>query len=229
MIFNQILNTMKLKFILLLSSCLMLFACAKDEPVKIEPERIDLSYQPSSEVVYVPGEAMPRIEFEDGARNGTYALLFYKESLTTDNYLEVYQNGNPRLQSAFNKEVIDTVEMVRDVSLGTTTIDGIKHCFYDIEIRFVDGFKVFLPGALSVLGANLIKYKPFGSSILSPGYKYRYVMVKAVPGVVDYGDWYYGRTKKKYKFEIWGENDSLGCDYLNGSTPSGKMFRFQHK
>lgn len=219
-------------FILLLSLCII--SCDKEEN-GITKETKQLT---EHELVWVPSsledsEPIIRVTdiddwFKSNVRNGNYDTLFFKESLTTDDYL---LQLSTRSQLAYNKEFVDSVKMVK-LSNTNINIDGIDHSFYRIYFKY-KGSTVFtkIMTALSAGNFGLYVYQPYGIEILSAGYKYDCLKVERIYPVVaiEYGDWYFGKTKRKYKFNIIGGIDTLGTDFLASSLPNGTMFRFNHK
>lgn len=201
---------------------IILLASCQKEPLTIQPIGSDKPiFELGSEIVAIFNtDAIPA-----QTRNGEYWPLWYKESLTTDNYL-LYPL--PRKQEAYNKLMVDSVYMQRKGTL-TVNIDGITHATYEVKIKFknqpIGDGQLYL----SVLNADEIKYAPFGSNVLHTTNQFKIVSLVRTNDKVQYMDWHLGKMKNKWKYNIYGDTTMIGSEYLFGSTPTGTAFLFPHK
>jgi len=201
----------------------LIFASCQSEPVS-EPESKGYGETlPPCEAVWIPGEEWPRIE---GGRDGVYYPLFYKESLTTDNYLVT--PTFPRTQMAYNKAKVDSIYMTR-VGNNTLNIDGINHGFYDVRIKHVNQATGDPIRHISVVGAATINYKPYGANVLHSSNTAKVIRVIRTNEKQLYPDWFIGRLKNKWKYTVMADTTSLGQDFIQGSTPTGAAFLMPHK
>lgn len=186
-----------------------------------EPKETEAATTPEPETVVVFDTEEPMAL----NRTGNYFPLWYKESLTTDNYL-LYPL--PRKQEAYNKAKVDSVYMVRQ-GTGTVNINGITHGFYEVKVKF-KGEPTGQPALyLSVLNGNNLAYIPYGANVLHSTNQYKVMTLVRAGGKVLYKDWHLGRDKNKLDFNIYGDTTLLGKEYLFGSTPTGTMFTLPHK
>ncbi|HRG37473.1 MAG TPA: hypothetical protein PK289_02985 [Bacteroidia bacterium] len=203
-----------MKYILFLA--VIFFISCQQEP---KEELTATALEPEKVVVF-DTDSIPSL-----SRTGPYYPLWYKESLTTDNYL-LYQL--PRKQEAYNKAKVDSVYMVRQ-GTATVNINGITHGFYEVKVKF-KGEPTGQPALyLSVLNGNNLAYIPYGVNVLHSTNQYKVVTLIRAGGKTLYTDWHLGRNKNKLDFNIYGDTTLLGREYLFGSTPTGTMFTLPHK
>jgi len=193
---------------------LLIFASCQSEPV---------SDQQEEQSVYIPGEEWPRIE---GGRDGVYYPLFYKESLTTDNYLVT--PTFPRTQIAYNKAKVDSVYMTR-VGTNTLNIDGIEHGFYDVRVKLIGQPTGSPLRYITLLGANIINYVPYGANVLHSSNTAKTITIIRTNEKQIYPEWVIGRSKNKWKYTVMSDTTSLGQTFIPGSTPTGSAFLLPHK
>lgn len=204
-----------MKQLIILFAALALFGCQqepKEEKTSTEPE-------PEKVVVFETDE-IPALE-----RTGTYYPLWYKESLTTDNYL-LYPL--PRKQEAYNKAKVDSIYMKRQ-GTGTVNISGLTHAYYEVKVKF-KGEPTGQPGLyMSALNGSNLAYIPYGVNVLHSTNQYKVVTLVRAGAKTLYTDWHLGRNKNKLDFNIYGDTTLLGREFLFGSTPTGTMFTLPHK
>ncbi len=201
--------------IALLIMAVLFFSCQKDE------KEAEKATAPEPETVVVFSEDDIPAEL----RSGTYYPLFYKESLTTDNYL-LYPL--PRKQEAYNKLLVDSVYMTR-VGTEEFNIDGIRHCFYDVRIKFKNQPTGSQTTYVSVLNNHNLAYVPYGVNVLHSSNSYKVMTIVKTTEKLVYPEWVTGKPKTKYKYTIKGDTTQLGSEYLFGSTPTGTAFLLPHK
>ena len=192
----------------------LIFASCQSEPIAPEPME--------EERIWIPGENWPKI---DGDRNGTYYPIWYKESLTTDNYL---LTPLPRTQTAYHKAKVDSIYMVR-VGTNGVNIDGIPHGFYDVRVKFKNEPTGQAVRYLSKAGPNVINYVPYGANVLYAGNPYKVMSIVKTNEKMTYPEWLIGKPKNKWKYTIQADGVTLGTDYIAGSTPTGTVFTLPHK
>lgn len=207
--------------IALLIMAVLFFSCQKDEK-EAQTEKIGFNEQI---VIWDGTERKPTVIDETGARVGLFLPLFYKESLTTDNYL-LYPL--PRKQEAYNKHLVDSVYMTR-VGTEEFNIDGIRHCFYDVRIKFKNQPTGSPTTYVSVLNNHNLAYVPYGVNVLHSSNSYKVMTIVKTTEKLVYPEWVTGKPKTKYKYTIKGDTTQLGSEYLFGSTPTGTAFLLPHK
>lgn len=216
----------KISFFILL--ILLLTNCQNEPAISVDPIGMDpiFEYSPVVFQTDVKPDFQRIVEFSDGNRNGEYYPLWYKQSLTTDNYL-LYPM--PRKQEAYNKDKVDTIYMERKGAL-TVNINGVQHGVYEVKVKF-KGEPVG-PGALymsTLTGGNILRYAPYGANVLHNSNQYKIITLVRAGGKVLYKDWHLGRDKNKLDYNIYGDTTLLGKEFLFGSTPTGTMFTFPHQ
>ena len=186
--------------------------------------------EPKDEIIWEQPQPEKVIIFDNDdipsqTRNGEYWPLWYKESLTTDNYL-LYPL--PRKQEAYNKLKVDSIYMVRK-NQNVLNIDGIAHGYYDVRVKF-KGEPTGQPAVyISVLSGNNLAYIPYGANVLHSSNPYKIMTLVKTNDKIVYPEWVTGKPKTKYKYTIKGDTTSLGSEYLFGSTPTGTAFLLPHK
>ena len=159
-----------------------------------------------------------------GNRSGL-APLFYKESLTTDNYV---MSGQPHTQRAYNKAKVDSVFMTR-VGTEIVNVNYVDHAFYDVRIKFI-GDTIGSPVRyLSVVGANVINYNPYGTNVLHSTNNSRVTSLVQTNERMRFPGWEIGRLKYKYKYIVLVDSDTLGSDFITPLHPVGSKFGMPHK
>lgn len=186
-----------------------------------EPKEAEKATAPEPETVVVFSEDDIPAEL----RSGTYYPLFYKESLTTNNYL-LYPL--PRKQEAYNKLLVDSVYMTR-VGTEEFNIDGIRHCFYDVRIKFKNQPTGSPTTYVSVLNNHNLAYVPYGVNVLHSSNPYKVMTIVKTTDKLVYPEWVTGKPKTKYKYTIKGDTTQLGSEYLFGTAPTGTAFLLPHK
>lgn len=186
-----------------------------------EPKEAEKATAPEPETVVVFSEDDIPAEL----RSGTYYPLFYKESLTTDNYL-LYPL--PRKQEAYNKLLVDSVYMTR-VGTEEFNIDGIRHCYYDVRIKFKNQPTGSPTTYVSVLNNHNLAYVPYGVNVLHSSNPYKVMTIVKTTDKLVYPEWVTGKPKTKYKYTIKGDTTQLGSEYLFGTAPTGTAFLLPHK
>lgn len=186
-----------------------------------EPKEAEKATAPEPETVVVFSEDDIPAEL----RSGTYYPLFYKESLTTDNYL-LYPL--PRKQEAYNKLLVDSVYMTR-VGTEEFNIDGIRHCFYHVRIKFKNQPTGSPTTYVSVLNNHNLAYVPYGVNVLHSSNPYKVMTIVKTTDKLVYPEWVTGKPKTKYKYTIKGDTTQLGSEYLFGTAPTGTAFLLPHK
>ena len=203
-----------MKNILILA--VIFFISCQQEP----KEELTATTPEPEKVVVFDTDSIPAL-----SRTGTYYPLWYKESLTTDNYL-LYPL--PRKQEAYNKLKVDSIYMVRK-NQNVLNIDGIAHGYYDVRVKF-KGEPTGQPAVyISVLSGNNLAYVPYGANVLHSSNTYKTITIVKTNDKLVYPEWVTGKPKTKYKYTIKGDTTSLGSEYLFGSTPTGTAFLLPHK
>lgn len=126
-------------------SAITFIGCQKDDI-----EAIELSVESDSTQNVIP-------------RTGTADVVFYRTSLTTDNYL-IFQFDNKRIYKLFNKA------KVKEVRFTATTkpiivVNGVQMKHYRIEVIFND-FTNHILTAYSKSSSNSFVFIPTGNNLL---------------------------------------------------------------
>lgn len=195
---------------------LLIFAACQSDPVS-EPTQSIID-----EKVFVwDGISEPIIS---GNRSGLQPL-FYKESLTTDNWTMFPQQ---RAQRAYNKQLVDSVSM-RRYGNEIVNVNYVDHGYYDVKIKFIGEPYGSYTRYLSVLGANVINYKPYGANVLHSTNKSRITSLLFIPDWQPTPGWELGRYKRKYKYVVMLDSDTLGVDYFTPNSITGNGVTMPHK
>ena len=166
----------------------------------------------------------PKIENLTSDRTGTYDTVFYAVSISLDNWLMYPQQ---RTQTAFNKYLLDSVKMTK-INGPVANINYIPHSNYNIVLKFKNG-KMLSFTHLSADISNYMAYKVYGNNLLHSTNTSLWMTIKNISGGTSgYADWYYNRIKNKGAYDIYSDSGFIGIDQINGTTPTGKQFLFNH-
>lgn len=173
-------------------------------------------------VVWNGAERKPTVIDETGARVGVFLPLFYKESLTTDNWTTL---DTVHTQEAFNKKQIDSVFLSRVEKTNKIKIQGVWHLYYKLVFKLTNGTELVYGKVWSVDAGNVVKYAVFGDNVVEIlGFK---VTVKRHKENVKFGNWKRGINETKYRYSILMDSTSLYNDWINGTN--GNYFVMPHK
>lgn len=194
---------------------IVLASCQKEpaEPTKTNEQKA---------VVWNGTERKPTVTDENGERVGTFLPLFYKESITTDNWTTL---DTIHTQEAFNKKQIDSVFLSRVEKTNKIKIQGIWHLYYKLVFKLTNGNELVYGKVWSVDAGNVVKYAVFGANVIeSQALK---VTVKRYKETVKFGNWKTGANETKHRYSILADTTNLYDDWINGT--SGSLFVMPHK
>lgn len=125
-------------------------------------------------------------------RSGGADVIFYRTSLTTDNYL-VLQTAGRRIYNIFNKS------KVREIKFTATTqpminVNGVFMKHYRIEVVFTD-FTTRTFNAYSKSSSNVFTYTPNGTNQLSDTHTAKFLQIEEVVP-----------SANGYQYNIWRDN-----------------------
>lgn len=167
-------------------------------------------------------ERKPTIIDENGERVGTFLPLFYKESVTTDNWTTL---DTIHTQEAFNKKQIDSVFLSRVEKTNKIKIQNVVHLYYKLVFKLTNGTELVYGKVWSVDAGNIVKYAVFGDNVIEVlGFK---VTVKRHKETVKFGNWKRGINETKHRYSIFMDSTSLYNDWINGTN--GGLFIMPHK
>ena len=195
---------------------IILVSCQKDQLAPTENKLEEKA------VVWDGTERKPTVTDENGERIGTFLPLFYKESVTTDNWTTL---DTIHIQEAFNKKLIDSVFLSRVEKTNKIKIQGIWHLYYKLVFKLTNGNELVYGKVWSVDAGNVVKYAPFGSNVVEIlGFK---VSVTRTKETINYGNWIAGINQTKHKYKIKVDTTNLYDDFINGTN--GGIFVMPHK
>ena len=192
-----------------------LVSCQKEpsEPTKTNEQK---------SVVWNGTERKPTVTDETGERIGAFYPLFYKESLTTDNWTTL---DTQHVQEAFNKKQIDSIYLTRIAKTNRIRIYNVWHLYYKLVFKLSNGGELVYGTVWSVEAGNVVKYAPFGSNVVEIlGFK---VSVTRTKETINYGNWIAGINQTKHKYKIKVDTTNLYDDFINGTN--GGIFVMPHK
>jgi hypothetical protein len=208
---------MRKVFILAVIVAALFASCQKDDTTE-EVKALEKIEQVS--VVNDGREA--QIEDEKGSRAGNFYPLFYKESLTTDNWTT---NDSLNIQRAFSKKQTDSVFLVRVPNTNRIKINGVWHLYYDAKLKLVTGDTIKLNTVWSVEAGNVVKYKPFGAYVVEA--QATEISLTRTKTTKTFGNWYRGTNEVKFIYNIKADGVLLESDAINGNN--GSIFVLPHK
>lgn len=194
-----------------------LFAsCQKDE---IEIEK---SLEKVEQLVVTNDGREVKIEFEGSQRTGNFYKVFYKESLSTDNWTT---NDSLHVQQAFSKKQVDSVFLTRIPNTNRIKINGVWHLYYDAKLKLYNGDIVNVGTVWSVEAGNIVKYKPYGAYIVEA--QATEITIIRTKTTKTFGNWYRGTNDVKFVYDIKADGILLESDAINGNV--GSIFVLPHK
>lgn len=161
-------NKFSLTFLSLFVALFITIGCLKDEEVGSSStapvEKIESNEPISSDTT----------EAQVETRNGTGDLIFYRGSLSSDNYLMLNSTSRSnRAHTVYNKEKVSFIDF-KPGSLPKANIGGVLSSHYVISIVFKDNttltFKAFSKDSLSTF-----RYYPKGTNLLSSTHPSKFV------------------------------------------------------
>lgn len=192
-----------------------LASCQKEtaEPTKTNEQKA---------VVWNGTERKPTVTDETGERIGSFYPLYYKESVTTDNWTTL---DTQHVQEAFNKKQIDSIYLTRIAKTNRIRIYNVWHLYYKLIFKLSNGGELVYGTVWSVDAGNVVKYAPFGSNVVEIlGFK---VSVTRTKETINYGNWIAGINQTKHKYKIKVDTTNLYDDFINGTN--GGIFVMPHK
>ena len=132
------------------------------------------------------------IEQTTELRSGFTDVIFYRTSLTTDNFLITNTPGIFRTYLIFNKTKIDSINF-NTSGQGNINVNGILLKHYKIKINFIDSTS-FDFSAFSKSSSNTFTFTPNGDNQLSNQHTAKFVEVK-----------YTGRNQTN-GYNLWRDN-----------------------
>ena len=192
-----------------------LVSCQKEpaEPTKTNEQKA---------VVWNGTERKPTVTDETGERIGSFYPLYYKESVTTDNWTTL---DTQHVQEAFNKKQIDSIYLTRIAKTNRIRIYNVWHLYYKLVFKLSNGGELVYGTVWSVDAGNVVKYAPFGSNVIEIlGFK---VSVTRTKETTNYGNWIAGINQTKHKYKIKVDTTNLYDDFINGTN--GGIFVMPHK
>jgi hypothetical protein len=204
-----------MKYILFLAF-IILVSCQKDQLAPTENKLEEKA------VVWDGTERKPTVTDETGERIGAFYPLYYKESVTTDNWTTL---DTIHIQEAFNKKQIDSVFLSRVEKTNKIKIQGVWHLYYKLVFKLTNGTELVYGKVWSVDAGNVVKYAVFGANVIeSQALK---VTVKRHKETLSFGNWKTGANETKHRYSIVADTTSLYNDWINGTN--GGIFVMPHK
>lgn len=197
--------------------------CVKDEIVNDEKPKIE----------NLPSSIDDNAQSNDGLRDGLVDVIFYRTSLTSDNYL-LYNKSISRVRThkIYNKSKVKNIKFTPtgnpDVNVGSVFM---KH--YNLEITYNDNTTekftayskkslnnfTFIPSGENLLSAThpskFISYETTGESSINPNIKYYNVLRDEIYSL--------------YKWTVRKENEIIMTKELEPKTKNSKQFTVDHQ
>lgn len=127
----------------------------------------------------------------EGNRNGTLDLIFYRTSLSTDNYLlNSSPNNKPRTHVIYNKKKVRNIEFNATPN-GSANISGVFVKHYIIKINYIDNTIDTLT-AYSKSSTNVFIFTPSGTNELSDSHTAKKIVLE-----------FSGRSSSSQIYNFW--------------------------
>lgn len=131
------------------------------------------------EVKTVQNEGIDTTSIEElNLRNGG-DIIFYRTSLTTDNYLITNNVNIFRTYNIFNKVKIINIEM-KASDQGDINVNGVILKHYKVQINFIDSTNYSFT-AYSKTNGNQFTFTPYGDNILRDQHTAKFIEIKSSP------------------------------------------------
>lgn len=141
-------------FIILLTTIFLTLSCTKDE---LETSNEINQENTSVPILYKNEIVTPRSGFVD--------VIFYRTSLTTDNYLLSQNNNYFRTYNLYNRNRIDSINFVV-TGKGLINVAGVLLKHYNITIFYKDKTPPTTFTAFSKSSADKFNYNPINSAFV---------------------------------------------------------------
>jgi hypothetical protein len=122
------------------------------------------------------GSSTPIAETVTETRSGFTDVIFYRTSLTTDNFLLTNTSGVFRTYNIFNKTKIENI-VFKESGQNNINVNGVLLKHYKIQINFKDSTNYEF-AAFSKLGANTFTFVPNGENQLSDQHSAKFIEIK---------------------------------------------------
>lgn len=170
-------------------------------------------------------ERKPTVIDETGARIGEYFEIYYKESVTLDNYLT---NDTIPRQTAYDKKQIDSISLNRIPKSNSIKIpiNGayVKHFRYKLTLWLKNGTHLVHGTVWSVAQGDNLTYVPFGDYVINAGLK---IEVERTKEKRVFGNWITSNDEEYYLHRIKYNGIYIQDQYLRNQN--GGWFLMPHK
>lgn len=216
-------KTIHLIFLLLITLNITL-GCTKD----------DIS-QPDT--LTVPNLLPPTSDDENymtsnGMRDGTLDLIFYRTSLTSDNYLLLSSSqARVRTHKVYNKSKVKEISFVK-TGTPDANIGSVLMSHYKLEIKFTDNTTETLTAYSKKSTASFI-FTPTGENLLASTNNTKYVSYETTglssvnPNVKYYNPWR-DETHTLFRWTIKKENSIVITKEIEPINKNSKQFTVIH-
>ncbi len=206
-----------LRILAICLTVLAILACNKDEPVTKMNNQDDFissikTYQHMSDEPY---------RLRINSRTGQKKPVFYLSSLTIQDIF-----SNELTQESVNKLSVDSV-FCNQYDTEVINLSYVDYSFYDVMFRFTNGKEIKRQLMCPIVIGPSFKFKPIGLPLFT--YAHTVVKIRKTPFKFSYFDLNFGLPKNKFEYIIGIDKDSSGVDRINGSHPSGSIFRLPHQ
>lgn len=183
---------MKKLYILLAILFLGIIACEKEDFGGETTEAI-IDKNDNFKIVELSGY-IPTV----GTRSGGTRPVFYRNSLTTSNYLQGGNSDYALTQNAFNKDSVDNIVFKR--SGANATVSGVPHGTYTVVVTFEDG-TMHEDEYYVKQGPDYYVFYPGGTNYYAQINNFE-TLVKQDSVVTTYYDYEFGKIKDKFEYKI---------------------------
>jgi hypothetical protein len=197
-------------FLVILSTTISI-TCSKDELETTD----DLNAQ-----------SLPSAVVESRAATNTSSLIFYRSSLTTDNYLV---NSAPRTHIIYNKAKIREIQFTA-TSVGLANIGGVICKHYKLRIIYTDNTTDSFE-AYSKSDVDKFDYVPTTTGLLTPrhtGKKIRIVSTNTLTQSNSYYNFWLDKNTTWIIWNIYKDNQLVQQRYLESLDKNAAQFLPQH-
>lgn len=216
----------KVHFIILLFLILGVnLTCTKDEIS--EPEKSQITNN-----LPVSVEDIGNNQTNDGLRDGVGDLIFYRTSLTSDNYLLLNNTQTRfRIHKIYNKTKVKEIKFANtgkpDVRVGSTLMGH-----YKIEISYLDN-SVESFTAYSKKSLSTFVFKPTGDNLLSTTNPAKFISYETTgtssinPNSIYYNPWR-DESYSLYRWTIRKENSIVATKEIEPLNKNSRQFMVIH-
>jgi hypothetical protein len=204
-----------LKFSILVFT-LVFTSCSKDE---ISPPTLNFTNSETQNSITTSED------IEDfSSRSGLRDNIFFRKSLTVDNWLNVPFTEEFRTHTIFNKRKIQTINFQK-TNLGSASINGVLCSHYRIQVVYTDGAPSYVFTAYSKDSLNQFSFNPASSlNLLTSSHTGKVVKLELQRPGLSIWNWWRDETYLYNLCVVYKDGVEMGRRYIDPVSKESKLY-----